>query len=59
MAVENPALFPDVLSRVPYVHWFRAVKNMLVAAGSLNVKFCLLGLLLEVGFLMSVVGRVP
>ena len=58
-AVENSALFPDVLSRVPYVHCLRAVKNTFVAAGPLVVKFGLLGLLLEVGFLMSVVGRVP
>ena len=36
-----------MLSRVPYVHWFRTVKNMLVAAGFLIVKFCLLGLLDE------------
>ena len=59
LAVENPALFPDVLSGIPYVHWLRAVKNTFVAAGPLIVKFGLLGLFLEVGFLMNVVGGVP
>ena len=58
LAAENPALFPDVLSGVPYIHWFRTVKDTLGAAGSPIVKFCLLGLLPEIGFLMSVVGRV-
>ena len=53
MAVENPALFPDVLSSVPYAYWFRAVENTLVMTGSLIVKFCLLGLHLEVGFLIG------
>ena len=46
LAVKNPALLPDVLFRVPYVHWFRTVKNTLVTAGFPIVKFCLLGLLL-------------
>ena len=59
LAAENSALFPNVLSRVPYIHWFRTVKDTLVANSSLIVKFCLLDLLPEIGFLMSVVGRVP
>ena len=59
LAAENPTLFPDVFSGVPYIHWFRTVKDTLVAAGSPIVKICLLGLLPEIGFLMSVVGRVP
>ena len=53
MAVENPAPFPDVLCSVPYAYWFRAVENTLVTTGSLVVKFCSLGLHLEVGFLIG------
>ena len=45
LAAENPVLYPDVLSGVSYIHWFRTVKDTLVAAGSPIVKFCLLGLL--------------
>ena len=58
LAVENLALVPNMLSRVPDVYWFRVVKNTFVTAGSPIVEPGLLGLLLEVGFLVSSIARV-
>ena len=58
MAVENLALFPNMLSEVPYVHWFGLVKDMLVAAGLPIVEFGLRDLFLRIGFLVSSIARV-
>ena len=48
---------PDMLLKVPYIHSFRVIKDSFVTDGLSVVEICLLCLLLQVGFLVSIVVR--